>query len=291
MTVTNTDQDAAGDGATVEEVDLHKLKYPDEEVGTVKAEDETSESEEDVSEEAEDTAGDESESADEPETEEDNQEEAPEDQPSFTKEFPNIKGDTPEEYIKNLEKAYGNSTSEAMRLKKLAEARLAIPEPEIGDDFDTDDSPASPAPAVTSDPTQLWISQQMDKEIVKAYDSFKSDYSQVEDPEMYEQFVAEVATFSQAKLAKGQIPDPSDLYHKAAVSLGWEKTSQPTAKEKLGSALKTNAASSPAKTSGAKPPVKSKVTDAQVAAYRQIARDGHSLSDAEIRKALEQNVT
>ncbi len=291
MTVTNTDPDAAGDGATLTDVDLHKLKYPDEDVGTPNGEDEPSEEEEVIDDEAEVKDGDEDESPDDPIPGEDEEDESPDDEPSFTKEFPNIKGDTPEEYIKNLEKAYGNSTSEAMRLKKLADARVATPPPQVGDEDDDDDSPVSPPAPVSSDPTQLWISQQMDKEILKAYDSFRSDYSQVEDPEQYEKFIEEVATFSQAKLAKGQVPDPNDLYRKAAVSLGWEKTSQPTAKEKLGNALKTNAASSPAKTSGAKPPVKSKVTDAQVAAYRQIARNGHTLSDAEIRKALEPSVT
>lgn len=290
MAVTNTGEDAASDGARVTEADLHKLKYPDGEVETTpKVEDETPEDEEVIVDEG-DGAQDPPEGEDPIPGEED--EDNPSDEPpAFTKSFPNIKGDTPEEYIKNLEAAYGNSTTEALRLKKLSEARTATPPPQVGDEDDPSDKSVSPPATVTSDPTQLWISQQMDKEILRAYDSFKNDYSQVEDPEMYEKFVAEVTVFSQAKLAKGEIPEPDDLYRKAAVSLGWEKTSAPSDKEKLGAALKTNAASSPAKTTGAKPPVKSKVTDAQVTAYRQIARNGHQLSDAEIRKKLEANVT
>jgi len=292
MTVTNTDKDATDDSAAVIETDLHKLKYPDGDVGTTpKVEDETPEDEElDGKDEDNTDEEDDGQQPDDSTPGEDDEDENPDDKPSFIKGFENIKGDTPEEYIKNLEAAYGNSTSEAMRLKKLAEARTAAPPPQVGDD-DDDDSPVSPPAPVSSDPTQLWISQQMDKEILKAYDSFKSDYSQVEDPEMYDKFTAEVSVFSQIEQAKGLMPDPADLYRRAAVSLGWEKTSKPSDKEKLGAALKTNAASSPAKTSGAKPPVKSKVTDEQVAAYRQTARDGHSLSDAEIRKELEQYVT
>lgn len=283
MAVTNTEEEVVADNdATVTETDLHKLKYPDGEVETAdEAEDETSESEEVEVEEAED-AGEEVVNDDQA------QEDEPQGEaPTFIKGFAHIKGDTPEEYAKNLEEAYRNSTTEALRLKKLAEAP-AVTSP-IGDD--EDDDSFSPKPAGTNDPTQLWVSQQMDKEINRAYDKFKTDYPQVDDPELYDKFTEEVSIFSQSVLAKGQMPDPEDLYRKAAVSLGWEKASTPNDKEKLGAALKTNAATTPARTSGAKPPARSKVTDAQVAIYRKTARNGHQLSDADIRKELEAYVT
>src|SRR5947199_49616 len=59
--------------------------------------------------------------SDEAEAEEDDQitpEEVVLPETTFTKKFPNIKGDTPEEYASNLEAAYENSSAEAIRLKK-----------------------------------------------------------------------------------------------------------------------------------------------------------------------------
>src|SRR3954471_15699245 len=101
--------DVVDDDKIVTEDDLRALKYPDEDVETLKEEDEPSE-DDDANDESDETS-EEDDKIDDQATED---EETP---PAFVKEFDYIKGDTPEEYAKNLEAAYKNSSSEALRLK------------------------------------------------------------------------------------------------------------------------------------------------------------------------------
>jgi hypothetical protein len=271
--------------APVTEADIRNLKYPDGEVETSqKEEDETSE-EETVDETEEEETVEDSDNTEVQEADETEEEESSEEETAFVKQFPNIKGDTPEEYAKNLEIAYNNSTTEALRLKKLTEATVnKQSDSPIGEVDETDTGVAKP-----TDPAQLWVNEQMDNAITQAYDKFKADYPQVLDPEQHDIFVDEVADFAQRALAKGQAPNPAKFYNQAAISLGWEKQSVPSEKEKLGMAVKQNAASTKVTSSGAKPGLKSKVTDQQIAVHRSMT--GSTKSDAEIRKELEPHVT
>lgn len=274
--------------APVSDEDLRNLKYSDDGVETSqKDEDEPSDENEDdeADDDSEDEGAENSDQVDEDESDDDESEE----QPSFVKEFPNIKGDTPEEYAKNLEIAYKNSTTEALRLKGLTEATTASSQPKIGDDEEDEEPAITPAQSLT-DPTTLWVNSKIDKEIADAFDAFKDEYPQVSDPAQYEQFKTEVKTFAIAiKDSQGRMADPGELYQKAALSLGWEKASVPNAKEKLGMAMKQNAASSKVSSSGAKKTAKSKVTDAQIQVHRNVT--GSTASDADIRKELEAYVT
>jgi hypothetical protein len=278
---TNAEDTAVDDSTTTSEEDIRNLKYPEGEVeNSEQEEDESSEgeeateSEEEVDEEASDSdqvADDESESSDQSE--------------AFVKEFPNIKGDTPEEYLKNLEQSYKHSTSEAMRLKR---------------ELDSGKETTPPKPVVTKSddgggeeltPDQLWLRQQMDEQIATSFENFKKDYPQVDDPDEYDKFKQEVSVFSTAIMSgQNRMASPSELYQKAALSLGWEKQSAVSDKEKLGIAIKEGAASSKAVSSGAKPPAKSKVSDAQVATYKK-ANPSTTLTDSEIRKELEPYIT
>lgn len=260
----------ANDDLDMSDETLQALK--DKDAG-VETEDETLEDEptdeaEEKEEESEDV-DDEEESEDVAEDEEEAEADAA---PSFVKEFPQIKGDTPEEYAKNLEAAYKNSTAEALRLKGLAENKAPVIEQNEEEDVDT------------SDPTTLYFKQKMEREIQEAFTSFQKDYPQVNDPTDYQKFVTEVDTLSRTILAtQKRMADPSELYTKAAVILGWEKESTPTAKDKLDIALKDKGATTKT-TSGTKSPTKSKVTDAQVKTHQLLFPDK---SDAEVRKELE----
>lgn len=224
-----------------------------------------------------------SEETDEPTTTEETEEESTEseeeqsteDAPSFVKEFPQIKGDTPEEYAKNLEEAYRNSSSEALRLKGLAEAPKIIETEETTEDLST----------TSQTPLELWAGQQLDKSIKDAFSTFSKEYTQVEDPVEYERFTKRVATLSKTILQdEGRLAEPSDLYSTAAASLGWEKVTAPTSKEKLDMALKDTSSTSKPSTSGAKPPAKSKVSDAMMRMNRNMYP---GKTDEQIRKELE----
>ena len=251
---------AADDGEIVTDEDFKKLKGEDEVESSDEETDDTSDTEE-SEEESEETSEEDGQTDDQAEEESD--EEA-----SFVKEFPNIKGDTLEEYLKNVEVAYRNSTSEALRLKKLTDEK---PEDDKID---------------TSDPIALFMKQKMDDEINTAFDDFKKEYSQVSDDAEYGKFVSTVSVLSNTILqSEKRLASPKELYSKTAVILGWDPQSSVDGKEKLGTALKNSAATSKISTSPTKPKPKSKVSEAEIEIAKQMWASDKS--DAEIRKELE----
>jgi len=263
---TNAEDTAVDDSKEVTEDDLRDLKYGKDDVETSKEADETDESETDTNDESEEAGEEDGKTDDQAE-----EEEAEAEAPKFVKEFPYIKGDTPEEYAKNLELAYKNSTAEALRLKGLAEGK--------------EEKPADKEEEVDLDPNALYIKQLRDTEITTAFSEITKHYPQVNDQAEYARFVNTVGVLSNTILqSEKRLAPPKELYSKAAVILGWEPEGKIDDKDKLGNALKDKAAVS--KTSvAAKPKSKqSKVTDAMVAASRLMYPDK---TDAEIREELE----
>lgn len=261
---TNADP-AVDDSTPTTEDDIRRLKYGDDDVESIqKVEDEIAETTEE-----EDGA----EESSEPEVKPEEPAAESQEESAFVKQFPNIKGDTPEEYAKNLEIAYQNSTKEALRLKELSEASRQSSSEE-------EDAPV--------DPVSLWVKQQLDEEITTAYTSFSKDFPQVTDADNYGAFTKTVGLVQQTIMsAEGRMAKPAELYKKAAIILGWEPVTTPTSEEKLGMALKdsaavSNASSKASSASGAVP--KSKVTDKMVDTYKKMYP---GKSDADIRKELE----
>lgn len=246
------------DDKAVTEDDLRSLKYDNEEVEVAEATDETSEAEE-ASEDTEETEIGETEEASKDETEE----------PSFVKQFPQIKGDTPEEYAKNLEKAYENSTAEAMRLRKPPDTETEKTEEVLE--------------APNTDITSLYAKQKMDEEITQAWTAFQKQYPQVTDQTEYDNFTRTVAELSNTILqSQKRLATPEELYRKAAGILEWTPE-EVTKEDKLKTAVKDAAASSKSSTGTKGKPV-SKVTDAMLAANRKMYP---GKSDQEIREELE----
>lgn len=282
---TNADQpDAnastvADDDKPVTEEDLRSLKYDESEVEPPQEEDET---DEEVSDDESDdeTAEDDGQTTETPDEEEDQPEEEDDQPQQFVKEFTNLKGDTPEEYARSLEIALNNSTSEAMRLKSIVDSTTS------GAPKTEPDTEEEPVDLDNIDPVNLYAKQQMDKDISKAYSAFRKDYSQVEDFDNYQKFTKTVGILSRAILeSEGRLAAPDELYSMAATTLKWQKTSEPSEKEKLGMTLKNTSASSRTTTSpGSKPPVKSKVTQAMIDANKKMYP---GKTDDEIRKELE----
>lgn len=273
MATNATTDDAVDDSKTVTEEDLRNLKYSDDGVETSKEEDEPTD-EQTEEDESTDEAGEEVETNDQ--ATDDEADDESEEAPTFVKEFKHIKGDTPEEYARNLEEAYKNSTTEALRLKGLVDT--APKEPGIGETTD-DEVDFDP-----SNPVSLYMKQKMDEEIVTAFTEFSAKYPQVNDTLEYNKFTQEVSVLSQTIMkSQKRLAPPKELYAKAAAILGW-KPDKVTDKDRLGDALKNSAASPKPSSSAPKKPVKSKVTDAQVAAHKAMYP---GKTDAQIRKELE----
>lgn len=253
----------------VTDEDLRNLKYGEDGVETTSVEDEPSEPDEpaETSDEAEAEAPDQIEATEEGEAQA---------EPAFTKQFPNIKGDNPEEYAKNLEIAYQNSTAEALRLK----GEVKAPVPDVKPETTTEETPATWS--------ELYAQQKLQEEANVAYSSLTSDYPVLADqasPE-YTQFTKEVDSLSRTILAsQGRLAPPTELYTKAAIIMGLSKSSEPSDSEKLGTAVKDGAAVSRTN-SATKPKVNSKVTPEVISAHRRMYPDD-TRNDAEIAKELE----
>lgn len=267
---TNAEETAVDDSKEVTEDDLRDLKYGSADVETSKEEDETEETNEDTDDSEE--TGEEAETNSDDQAEETEETDEESDDSVFVKKFPNIKGDSPEEYARNLEAAYENSTTEFHRLRQTQVA-------------DKDDTTEEETKVDTSDPISLYMKQKMDEEITNAYGEFSKHYSQVNDQGEYAKFTRTVATLSNTILqSEKRLAPPKELYSKAAVILGWEPEGKVDSKDKLGNALKDRAAVSKTSTAATKKVSKSKVTDAMVAANRLMYPDK---TDAQIREELE----
>lgn len=269
---TNADQDdtnvstVTDDDNQVTEDDLRDLKYGSKEVETSDEADETEETNE--SEESEEAGEEDGQTDDQTEDEEEQSES------EYVKEFPNIKGETLEDYTKGLEEAYKNSTAEAMRLKKLVDESQSDTKEESSD-------------IDTSNPTSLYMKQKMDQEIQEAFNDFSKTYPQVADQVEYNKFTQEVSTLSQTILSsQKRLASPKELYTKAAVILGWEPDNKVDNKEKLGIALKGTAAVSKTSSSTKSKGKQSKVGDAEVMLFKKLNPQSDK-TDAQIREELE----
>jgi hypothetical protein len=233
-------------------------KVTDEDLANLKAEDDAKKGVESAL--AQDEPSEESPKLDEEEKSE-MPPEPEEEKPTFAKEFPNIKGDTPEEYARSLEEAYKNSSSEAIRLKQELETK---PEP--------------PETDVSTHPAVQYAESMMQNEVNSAFEKFSGDYPQVRDMDTFEKFRKAVGGVSDAfRQAEGRTPTFEEAYYKTAELLGWQK------EDKLGAAAK-GAAASPKTNSATKSAPKSTVTDKQLEVGRHMFP---GKTDSEIRKELE----
>lgn len=259
--IADTSTVVADDDKPVTEDDLRDLKYDKDGVETSQkdADEPTKSTEEDET--TEETVAEE-------EGETDSEEESSEEQSTFVKEFPNIKGDTPEEYAKNLEIAYQNSTAEALRLKDATTATA-----------DSEDEENPQAPSMTD----LYVKQELDNKMKTAWGNILKTYPEATDQTEYNKFTKTVAELNNTILqSEGRLAAPEELYSKSAVILDWE-ANIPTAEDKLKMAVKDSASSG--KTGGATKKVStSKVTEAMLAANRKMYP---GKTDTEIRKELE----
>lgn len=270
---TNATDTAVDDSKEVTEEDLRDLKYGSDGVESSKETDETDKTTENIKDTEE--AGEEDGQTDNQTEQETTEDKTEEESEQFVKEFPNLKGNTPEEYAKSLETAYRNSFAELKRIRDEAAAK-ETPIGKVDDEIEEFD---------TSDPVSLYMKQKMDEEISNTFEQFSKEFPQAKDPSEYDKFTQEVALLSKTILAsQKRLASPKELYLKAAVILGWESANKVTDKEKLGIAMKNSAATSKTTSAAAKKANHSKVTDQMVAANRLMYPDK---TDAQIREELE----
>lgn len=256
----------------------------DEEVETPPAkggEDETNQdddaddaNDEDESDEGDDDSKDEDDSDDDDSDDDDSDEDEDdkdEDEPEFKKAFGQIKGDTAQEYIPNLEEAYRKSSAEGKRvggLNKELQGRLdqinaaVAKNPDLAKlIMEATDEKAVPA---TVDPAVLKVRQDYEEQIAKDLDSFLGDHQTLADDEnLMDEFMENVATIGAAERAKGRVIEPMKAYKKALGMMEYDDS-----KDKIVQAAK-GSASKPKTPSQKKAPSKSSkeetLTDAQIA--------------------------
>lgn len=253
------DTQVADDNLDVSEEGLAAAKAEAAGVETSNEEDETPGTEENAGEESTEDAGENDGQTDDDTTEESSEEE---EEPKFVKKFPQIKGDTFEDYAKNLEEAYDNSTAEYHRLRESQNQNEAAPS--AGEESGEDRTSGTISP---TDPLSLYAKQKMDEEIDIAYTDFRKDFPQVTDKSNYDAFTREVQVMSKTIMeSQGRLASPKELYNKAAIALGWERQPTVDSKEKLTMALKDKSGSSKASGISKGAPKQPKISEAEIQA-------------------------
>lgn len=192
------------------------------------------------------------------------------DQPqSFTKQFPNLKGESWDEYGPNLEQAYDNSFKEGLRLQKeLDEARKVIANlPAIQEAGTSKNGTSQDA---TSDFTQLpeiqYIKAIQQRDMRSAFDTFAEAYPQVRETDNFTKFRDAATPIGQVFMAtEGREPTYDELFPRIAQYFGWQPAEEDG---RRGQALKENLSTGGMSAGPSKPPARGpKVSEAQVDAY------------------------
>lgn len=228
-----------------------------------------------------DTEEPEEESSEEEKPEEDEAEPEKSVDSSFTKQFPNLKGDTPEEYVPELEKAYDNSFKEALRLNQIikdqeavvAQARAIIESQGNPNPATTPQNPATPVSvnpltAIDEHPAIKYAKQKQTEDMLSAFDVFKKDYPQATEQQSFETFTKASDGVNLALTnSLGRAPTYPELFKGIAGSLGWQPLKATARRD---AAIKENASSSRV-VSGTAPKRKTpRVPDAAVDAYMKM---------------------
>lgn len=185
------------------------------------SEDETTKDKEDKDEEDDDSQDDD---------DSDDSAEEDEEEPEFKKAFTQIKGDTPQEYAKNLEEAYRKSSQEGkLKAKEAKETQARIDQiaavvaknPELAKLINES---AGTEIAPTTDPALLHARQSMEDKMASDYKKFAEAHPELDsDPDLQEKVLAEVEIFGSAARKKGKILGMDDALRKAWISLGLDE--------------------------------------------------------------------
>jgi len=259
--------------ANQEDDDDKKPKSGDDEVDTSQEEDEndTTDEEDESGDDTEDQEEDDSSEDEDDSGESDEDESDDEEESDFKKQFPSIKGDTPEEYISNLEETYRKSSREGKRLAKTVQdlqgrvdaiTQAVAKNPELAKLINEAVPEGGTSPV--QDPALLHAREQMESQMEKEYNEFVDEHPELDsDPELQEKVLKELEILGAAYRAKGKT-----LGMKRGLALAYESLGLDDggSKERIAGAAKTTAART--KTTGKggkKPKAKGSLTPEQVA--------------------------
>jgi hypothetical protein len=280
------DKDTSNEEVTNPEDD--KVETP----GATEAEDENNDTEDEDTSEDEDESNDDSEDSeddDDSEDEDDSEEEdsdEDEDEPEFKKAFSQIKGDTAQEYIPNLEEAYRKSSTEGKRLggqnkelqDRLDQINAAVAKnPELAKLIM--EATGENAVAPTVDPGVLKARQDYNDQVAKDLDTFLGEHQTLADDEdLMAEFMENLATIGAAERKKGRVIEPMKAYKKALGMMDYDDS-----KDKVVEAAKSSA--SKPKTPAAKKPAKkskdSALTPEQIAYGKKMGLTEKQMRDAQ----------
>jgi hypothetical protein len=214
----------------------------------------------------------------EPESEEEKptEEEAEPEEPvsSFTKQFPNLKGETLDEYTPELEKAYDNSFKESLRLveeNKQLRAQLAqapqVPTPNSEPNPQAPVAPPNPlSNAIDDHPAIQYAKPIEQRDMFSAFDKFKVQYPQV--TENFDTFTkASDGVKAALEVTLGRAPTFDELFDGIAGTLHWQPATTTAKKDaaiKAAGSLQSTASTTPA------PPKQSKVPEKSVELYQKM---------------------
>jgi len=144
----------------------------------------------------------------------------------FKKRFSQFGGETPEEYLKQLEDAYANSSTEGQRLSKEAKdakekydkvAAFIANNPDFAKQLE--DNETAPQPPV--DPALAFARQQMEAQYEKDWGEFTGLHPElVGDQELTNELIDELDIITMASQQKGRTLSMADGLKKAWISLG-----------------------------------------------------------------------
>lgn len=217
--------------------------------------------------------------APEGETETETEEEA-----KFQKRFTQFEGETPEEYLKNLEEAHANAISEGQRkaqeAKKATEkfdkvAQLVASDPEFAKKLSEATGEDTPAPTV--DPALEYAREQMEKDYTRDYKEFTDNHpSLLTDEAKQEAIIQEVDIISGLNLKRGVRLSMAEALNRAWISLGYDKDE---AKDDVVNKAKDQASKPQAPAQTKKAPGKSQFTDEQIAVAKKMGLSPEQLAE------------
>jgi hypothetical protein len=202
--------------------------------------------------------------------------------PTFTKKFQNLKGDTPQDYAKELETAYENSTTEALRWKTIAEEgarlveeakRVVAGQPAAA----TQTTPTDPnLLAIDSNPDVQYAKTLRERDMISAFEKFKKSYPQVTEEAEFNKFTkASDGLYRALEVSTGRKPTYAELYDGIAGALHWQPVDKTDKKD---NAIKESLSSSQTVSSTQPTSKQSKVSDAEADVYMKLT--GKNRTDA-----------
>lgn len=207
-----------------------------------------------------------------------------EEEDKFQKRFSQIQGDTPEDYTKNLEEAYRQSSTEGQRLAMEAKenqkwrdqvAAAVARNPDIAKALEEATGESAPAPYV--DPALQYAREQMNNTFAKEYSEFTEAHPEmISDEVLKDKVLEELKIFADAYDAKGQRLGMADGLKKAWISLGLDVEDK---KEKVMTKAKNQAAQPKAQAKPKSPATKPQFTDEQIAFAKKMNLSEEQLAE------------